>query len=110
MKFNQRSIFLLILFLLTGCATNKIDWNARVGSYTYDNAIIELGVPDRTATLTDGTTVAEWLQYRGQGVGTVYYYPHSRLGTYDISRFPDRYLRLVFGPDQKLVRSETFAR
>ena len=33
-------------------------------------AITELGVPDRSATLTDGTTVAEWLTSRGSTFGT----------------------------------------
>ena len=110
MSLKGTTVFVLGLFLLAGCATSKIDWNSRVGSYSYDDAIVELGVPDRAATLTDGTTVAEWLQYRGQGVGTVYYYPHSRIGTYDVSRFPDHYLRLVFTPDKKLVRAEPFTR
>ena len=110
MNFGKGKIVLLALLLLTGCATNKINWNSRLGTYTYDEAIIELGVPDRSATLTDGTVVAEWLQYRGQGIGTVHYYPYSRIGTYDVSQFPDSYLRLIFGPDKKLVKAEKFAR
>jgi len=110
MNFGKGRVLLIGLLLLTGCATNKIDWNSRIGTYTYDEAIIELGVPDRSATLSDGSVVAEWLQYRGSGVGTIYYYPHSRVGTYDVTQFPDGYLRLVFGPGQKLVRSEKFSR
>jgi spermidine/putrescine transport system substrate-binding protein len=51
-----------ILVLVVGCATTKIDWNSRIGQYTYDEAIAELGVPDRHAQLTDGSIVAEWLQ------------------------------------------------
>jgi hypothetical protein len=103
---------LLALFsaiLLGGCATNRVDWNARVGQYTYDDAITELGVPDRSATLTDGTTVAEWLTSRGASYGTSHGFGW-RFQTYDVTQFPDRYLRLVFGPDKRLIRSENFAR
>ena len=97
-------------FLFFGCATHRVDWNARVGQYSYDDAITELGVPDRSATLSDGTTVAEWLSSRGPAYGTVHGFGGSRTQTYDITQFPDRFLRLVFGPDKKLVRRETYAR
>jgi hypothetical protein len=52
---------LLLAALLAGCATHRVDWNARVGSYTYDQAVVELGPPDKTAKLTDGQNVAEWV-------------------------------------------------
>jgi hypothetical protein len=102
--------FLSVLFLvfLTACATSRPDWNSRAGHYTYDDAVNELGVPDGTATLSDGTIVAEWLQHRGELYATG---PYSR-GFYlqTLNRFPDRFLRLVFGPDRKLVRAEHFAK
>ena len=45
--------------LTTGCKTApKIDWNSRVGNYTYDQAVAELGPPDKSAKLSDGKTVA----------------------------------------------------
>jgi hypothetical protein len=50
-----------IAFLLSACATDKTNWQSRIGSYTYDQAVIELGPPDKEAKLTDGTKVAEWL-------------------------------------------------
>ena len=55
----QKNVFiLLLLFLgiaLSACkSTPKIDWNGRVGNYTYDQAVMELGPPDKTATLSDG--------------------------------------------------------
>ena len=34
--------WLLALTLMVGCAT-RIDWNARIGTYTYDDAVKELG-------------------------------------------------------------------
>lgn len=58
-------IFLsLLVLLLAGCSTNKVDWNARVGNYTHDQAVLELGPPDRESTLSDGGRVAEWLVSR----------------------------------------------
>ncbi len=101
-------LFLLVLFL-TGCAT-KIDWSSRVGRYNYDDAIRELGVPDRSAMLSDGSTVAEWLRRRGGAYGTVHGFGYSRLDTFDINQFPDSYVRLIFGPDHQLVKAENFAR
>jgi hypothetical protein len=101
---------LIVSLFLAGCATNRIDWNTRVGNYTYDEAITELGVPDRTATLTDGTLVAEWLVSRGPAYATYHGSPGWRFQAFDINQFPDRYTRLVFGPDKRLLRAEKFAR
>ena len=97
-------------FFLAGCATNRVDWSSRIGKYTYDQAVEELGVPDRSATLTNGSTVAEWLRMRGATYGSFSRFPGSRLQTYDLNQMPDSYLRLVFGPDGRLVRQENFAR
>lgn len=107
----------LILFA-TGCATTRsVDWASRIGVLTYDEAVLEMGVPERQATLSDGTIVAEWLKYRGGSYATdtimpfsyrSYYFP--RFYTYDVHRFPDRYIRLVFGPDMVLSRVEQVAR
>jgi hypothetical protein len=104
-------VFALIAgFLLAGCATTKIDWDSRISLYSYDDAISELGVPDRQATLSDGSIVGEWLQYRGGAYGTSHYSRWSRFQSYDVHEFPDRYLRLTFGPDKLLTRAGTFAR
>ncbi len=64
--------------MLAGCKTTPpVDWQARVGTYTYDQAVTELGPPDRQATLTDGQTVAKWVSHRSGGssigVGTGFF-------------------------------------
>ena len=42
----------LSLLLAGGCTTKpQVDWNARVGSFTYDQAVVELGPPDRVTEL-----------------------------------------------------------
>jgi hypothetical protein len=97
--------------LFAGCqSTPKVDWNSRIGNYTYDQAVTELGPPDRTAKLSDGQTVADWIQhYSGGGmsfgVGTSHYGNGSAVGTgvSTSTGYRDRVLRLTFGPDGKLV-------
>jgi hypothetical protein len=61
------SLIMFFALFLTACATNKIDWQSRVGNFTYDQAVLEFGPPDKEATLQDGTRVAEWLTSRGRG-------------------------------------------
>ena len=103
----------LSILLLAGCAT-PIDWQARVGRYTHDQAIVELGPPDKSARLTDGTTVAEWLTYRGGtsyahfGGGYGYWHPYHRHywgPSYIIDDYQtyESFLRLTFAPDGVLT-------
>ncbi len=103
-------ILMALASLLAGCATPRIDWTSRVGSYTYDQALIELGPPDKVARLTDNTTVAEWLTHRGYSYAYApfvysyypwYYGPYypAYINTYTS---PDYFLRLIFDPDGKL--------
>lgn len=101
---------LMAVLLLAGCATTRIDWNSRIGQYSYDDAVMELGVPDRQATLSDGSIVGEWLRQRGGAYGVSHFTRWSRFHTYDVHEFPDRYLRLTFGPDGQLVRAGDFSR
>jgi hypothetical protein len=68
------------LFVVAGCATNKVDWNARIGHYTFDQAVTEFGPPDKQARLSDGRNVAEWVTRHypasSLAVGTGFYgYP-----------------------------------
>src|SRR5688572_3810181 len=68
-----------------GCSTTKsVDWSSRVGSFTYDQAILELGPPDKQAKLNDGQTVAEWIVRRSGGtglsIGTGFYGSNAGVG------------------------------
>jgi hypothetical protein len=106
---------LLAVLLLSGCATNRVNWSERIGSYRFDDAVIELGPPDKQATLQDGTIVAEWMTNRG-GVyaqpippyGAPYWYATPPVPTYVDA--PDYFLRLTFGPDGQLQAWKRFAR
>lgn len=107
------TLFVCGVLFLTGCLSEpKIDWQSRVGSYTYDQAITELGVPDRSATLSDGQVVGEWLTSRGAEYGTSRGGPFRgfAIQTYDVSRFPDEYMSLTFGTDHKLLKFKKIIR
>ena len=103
-------------FLLAGCETERIDWSARIGTYTYDRAVMDYGPPERVAKLSDGTTVAEWMTHAGY----VYSYPAAYAGgpwfygpyypVYEQGYSPGYFLRLTFGPDSKLRAWKKFTR
>jgi hypothetical protein len=95
----------LLLFVFAGCATPKIDWDSRVGNYTYDQALLEFGPPDKAAKTSNGILVAEWLTSRGYSGG---YYPSYFYGYYHYYYHPvqfydppspDRYMRMTFDAD-----------
>jgi hypothetical protein len=102
--------FLAALALaVAGCSTTpKVDWNARVGVFTYDQAVAELGPPDRQAALSDGKTVAEWVTGHSSGgglsIGTGFYGSHAGVGVGKTfgSGSRDRILRLNFSKDGRL--------
>ena len=105
-----------MVWLLAGCAsTPKVDWNTRVGNFTYDQAVAELGPPDKSTKLSDGSTVADWITRKSSGVsfglGTGYSHYGGGVGTstgvgvgVPVGSTGDHVLRLTFGPDGKLAQ------
>jgi hypothetical protein len=109
-KAALRFAFLAIALTLAGCKTTPpVDWDSRVGTFTFDQAVAELGVPDRTAKLSDGSTIAEWVKPSSGGftlgVGTSSYGSHGAVGVGQTfsSGYGERVLRLVFNPENKLA-------
>ncbi|MBL9139590.1 MAG: hypothetical protein JNK85_27220 [Verrucomicrobiales bacterium] len=102
---------LCLLAFTQGCASRRIDWATRIGSYSYDDAIREMGPPDKSAKLSDGSTVADWLTSRGSRTITSYGREHYPYGAYGMGPnlvvvdppMPDRFLRLTFDPQGKLA-------
>ncbi len=106
-----------ILAMTWGCASRpKPDWNQRIGHYTFEQAVQELGPPFSSVRLQDGTTVAEWFLKAGPqfsfGVGTGFAGGHTGVGVgQGVTTAPKgHYLRLTFGPDGQLRTWENVKR
>ena len=111
------ALALLAAFLFAGCVTQKVDWQARVGQYTQDQAIMDMGPPDKSAKLSDGTVVDEWLTEPSHVIVAPEPYflePGCYFGpatpSYTETCVPDYFLRLTFGPDGKLKTWKQFAK
>jgi len=109
-KLSFLTMLALATALIVGCKTTKpIDWNSRVGTYTFDQAVTELGPPDKQTTLSDGKLVAQWVTHRYGGssfsVGTGFYTGGVGVGVGQTtgSAYPDRILTLTFGTNQVLT-------
>ncbi|MBI3881368.1 MAG: hypothetical protein HY301_15060 [Verrucomicrobia bacterium] len=100
--------------LLAGCATGRVDWNSRVGTYTLDQAVVELGPPEKQAKLSDGTVVAEWMTSRTQGMSRVYVGGHAGYGAAPTYVEPapsyENYVRLTFSADGRLTAWQRFTK
>lgn len=96
--------FLLCLVasvMVAGCVTNKVNWDTRIGNYTYDQAVTDMGPPDKQAKLSDGKTVAEWVTRYSSGgtvmVGGGFYHRPGGIGFIETSpSYYERKLRLTF--------------
>jgi hypothetical protein len=100
-----------------GCASSpKPNWNERIGHYTLDDAVRDLGPSASSSRLQDGSVVAEWfLKYGSQmsfGLGTGAYGPSGGVGVGQTVTTPPKahFLRLTFGPDGKLLSWEKVKR
>jgi hypothetical protein len=114
-RLGPQWVGLLLSAVLVGCATPRVDWNSLVGTYSYDQAVLDLGPADKYAKLQDGTVVAEWLMRRGHSYSyspfAYGYYPWSYgpyYPSYIDSYSPDYFLRLIFSPDDKLKAFKNF--
>jgi hypothetical protein len=103
-------IFAMAAGFITGCQTIRpIDWNNRVGTYTYDQAVTELGPPDKQAALSDGKIVASWITHRYGGtsfsVGTGFYGDNTGFGVGQTigTGYPAQVLTLTFGTNYMLA-------
>lgn len=106
--------------LLAGCATTTSPqvWNSRQTHYTEAQAVKELGVPEKSVPLSDGSNVDVWLYRPGTRdwqINYAYIQPATFTLT-DMQQFnvlrsnpyiPQIYLRLLFGPDGTLESWDT---
>jgi len=96
------AVLFLAAVLLIGCATTKsVDWNSRVGNYTYNQAVAELGSPTQQSTSSDGKVVAKWFVQRtaaGPNTGMSYYGSTGfAMSPNSGSDYRARFLQLTFG-------------
>lgn len=109
-------VALVTAFILAGCASNKpakqnpskANWSDRVGTYTYAEALSDLGKPAVVTESENGTT-AEWVLKRsprmsfGLGVGSFGRNTGVGVGTdMPLPRHGEN-LRLEFQKDGKLA-------
>ncbi len=115
-----RSSFIVLVLLTGSCASGpkanikNIDWGSRLGTYTYEEALAELGEPNVIGEMSEGV-IAEWVLRRspmisfGFGLGGAGYGHHSSSGVgvgTSVSPPPrGEYLRLRFNRDGKLTES-----
>lgn len=108
---------IMLAGVFAGCSsTPQVDWDSRVGSYTFDQVVTEMGPPERDATLEDGTRVGEWFERRGAntsvgfGVGGT---SVSGVGVgvnRTVNRQYNHYLQLTFDAAGKLAKWQRIER
>ena len=112
------ALLIVMIVLAGGCASGTKgtvtdnDWGSRIGTYTYDEALAELGEPNMIGESSEGK-IAEWILRQspgfsvGFGFGGGSYGHHSGTGGgvgATVSPPPGgEYLRLRFDQDGKLV-------
>jgi uncharacterized membrane protein YgcG len=109
---------LTVALLLVGACTStpKVDWNSRVGSYSYDQAVVELGPPDRMTEISEGRKVADWVTGRSStprfsiGVGSYGGGGGVGVGTGTGGNPVENILRLTFDKEGKLLQWENTRR
>jgi len=103
------AIMVLAVAFITGCKTTpQVDWNSRVGSYTYNQALAELGSPEKQTKLSDGRTVDQWITlHRGNAVSMGGGFNNNNYGMGAgqpvAQSYKDHVLELTFGSDGKLL-------
>ncbi len=106
-QFLSLAVLTLAVMLVAGCKTTEVDWNSRVGTYTYDQCVAELGLPDKQNKLSDGRTAYQWITLHGSrgfpgsgnyGTGDVMGADHPYVQTYR-----DHVLELTFDANGKLI-------
>lgn len=106
----RRLAGMAVVILAAGCATPpSVNWDERVGTYSWQDALAELGQPTLVTNMEGGVKVAEWVKARGPqspGEDTLPTYTRAEVVTPNDTAgmfAPDKVLRLMFTPDGKLI-------
>lgn len=109
-------VLLILAALAASCTSSRTKWEGRVGIYSYQEALLDLGKPLKSEQLSDGTIIVDWMTHDAEqmevvtpfalrtapGQPTVDRIEYSRRMTNSMLNSPAQYLRLVFGPNRKL--------
>jgi hypothetical protein len=103
------AILFLAVTLIAGCKTApQVDWGSRVGNYTFDQAVADLGQPTKQVKLSGGQTAYQWITLHGSngffiggGLNDNNYGMAS--GQTIAQTYKDHVLELTFDKDGKLV-------
>ena len=109
MKLGRLS-FIVLLLLVGSCASGpKVtvedsEWGARIGKYTYEEALAELGEPQMIGESSEGK-IAEWVLRQSPAFSMGFGFGGAGVGVgTSVSPPPSgEYLRLRFGRDGKLA-------
>jgi hypothetical protein len=115
-RFFWVALTAVFVLLFTACKTTpKIDWASRIGVFTYDQAVFELGPPDKMTKISTGS-VADWVTARDRGptfslgVGSYGSGGGVGVGTGAGGNVTEKVLRLTFDEEDKLVAWENTTR
>ena len=95
-----------------GCqALQQVDWDGRIGQFSYEQAVAELGQPPGETKLPGGMRRVEWITNSGASMGRALVgagYQRRTMGVVpleptEIHRLRDRYLRLTFDRAGRMV-------
>jgi hypothetical protein len=110
------SLFSLLLLNLSCTSKPRIDWDSRVGSYTFDQAVLDMGPPDRSTEISEGRKVADWVTDRTRsprvsfGLGSYGGGGGVGVGTGTGGNAVEKVLRLTFDRDGNLLNWESTRR
>ena len=106
LKFSLPVILALAVALVAGCvSTPPVDWNSRVGNFTYPQAVAELGRPDRQLQQSDGKMVYKWFvqpHVPPPNTGMSYHGETTFGANQNAGVLSNQMIQLTFGPDGKL--------
>jgi len=116
-RVNHFLLLAVSILFVVGCASKpKVDWDSRVGSYTYDQAVIEMGPPDRLTEISENRKVADWVTGRSSsprisfGFGSYGGGGGVGVGTGTGGNPIERILRLTFDGSGNLLQWENTRR
>ena len=98
-----------------GCqALQQVDWDGRIGQFSYEQAVAELGRPDGETKLPGGMRRVEWITNSGSSMGRALVGAGTQrrsmsvvpLEPTEIHRLRDRFLRLTFDRAGRLIAWE----